>query len=217
MTRFTFLFSTAASYFTLRCYPEQCHASVARTYSSPASNTDKRPRWGVHVVSRGGGDDGDERKARFDALLRKAQIDPTADAAEPLKRLMAQEPPADLLSICIFQYMHEFGIDATQKERYLEHKVNFVTEMSEHFENAGIEQVDGEGFLENCIRLLGSDYIHSSMFTLENFRRQVAENPIWKGIAKAALITRLGEECPDFDSIVEDGGQWRDALSGCWE
>ena len=53
------------------------------------------------------------------------------------------------------------------------------------------------------------------MFQIENFRQQVMDNPMWKAIVKTALLTRLGDDCPKFDEIIQDSKLFGDALLMC--
>lgn len=50
---------------------------------------------------------------------------------------------------------------------------------------------------------------------MENFRQQVSENPIWKGMVKTALLTHLKDECPHFDDVIQNSSLWTDTLMLC--
>jgi len=210
----------------------------------------KKSGWGIivsNIVRRGGGgdeeetevttgDDVNDEKKRFEALLRRAQIDPSQvfnnddgdSVLSPLQQLMSQGN-VDLLVICQAQCWHESNLkpDDDGRAQYQTHKNNFVTEMQDHLENAALEedqQTEGEGnkkeqevLIHAIIRLLGSDYLHSNMFVMENFRQQVLGNPVWRAMVKTSLITHLEEKCPLFDDIIQDGNLWTEALFKCKE
>ena len=185
---------------------------------------------------RGGGDsvDDGERKTELGSLLRKAQLDPSEllddtndePLAVSIRRFLTDgwDVPLDLFMICNLQCLYTrypAGPTPLDKDSYTELKNNFVREMDEHFSGADIDiaswtPADGNTFMiDGCINLLGSEYLHSSMFVTENFRQQVADNPFWKGLVKTALITYLGEDCPRFDEILQDSNLWTDTLLSC--
>jgi len=177
----------------------------------------------------------DVRKKELECLIRKAQLDPsellddTNDSpfSISLKRFLseARGSPFDLNLICNLQYLNEPNpIMASPQDRdgYMELKKNYMKELDEHLLSAGIDkyaswtETDGNKILiDCCVDLLGSDYLHSSVFTIQNFRQQVVDNPLWKGLIKTAMITLLGDSCPIFDEIIKDNDLWSFALLNC--
>ena len=202
------------------------------------------PRFGLVVdprttstvlVSRGGGED---RKSEFEALLRKAQLDPSvlqdeSNALSALGRLLEVPGPLpDLMTVCTMAAVYQSDLfkDGIQagKDAYTTMKLNFSKEFEEALQMGGIKidtlEQEQEGATEEfkksltiqkCIDFLGSSYLHASFFTVESFRQQVLKNPFWQGMVKVSLIMHLGDECPNFEEILLDGNLWSSTLWKC--
>lgn len=190
-------------------------------------------------VTRGGGGSvgSTDRETEFKALLRKAQLDPgiledETNTLNSLKRLMEVPGPLpDLMTVCTMAAVYQSNIfkDGMEegKEAYQTMKINFAKEFEEALDMGGIglsEQEQEQGAVEEskksitiqkCIEFLGSGYLHASFFSVESFRQQVLKNPFWQGLVKVSLITHLGDDCPNFDDILQDGGLWSSTLYKC--
>ena len=194
------------------------------------------------LAIRGGGDNGDsdsnDKASAFDALIRRAQIDPAAveDASNPLSGLArlkdAPGPLPDLMTVCTMAAVYTSGIfDAGMEEgkkAYDTLKVTFAKDFEEALAMGGITVTEEEQndpskdaqmvtTIQKCIAFLGSGYMHASFFSAESFRQQVLQNPFWQGLVKTALITKLGDDCPKFEELLQDGGLWSSTLMKCSE
>jgi len=196
---------------------------------SPSASAKVFHSWGRVAFVRGGAaDDVDERKTEFELLLRQAQVDPSevldgSGSLSPMRNVLNERKLPDLFMVCTMACVYESGIlENGGKEKYLELKEEFARELGEQFLNAGIEQEswsptgENEGALiEHCVNFMGSEYLHMSFFQVENFRQLVVNNPFWKGLVKAALITHLGEDCPNVNEMVEDNDLFSSTLLKC--
>lgn len=185
-----------------------------------------------------GGNSDEDRKKTFEELIRKAQFDPNVilnDETHVLSSLgrflSVPGPLPDLMSTCTMAAVYQSdifkdGIEAG-KEAYANMKVTFAQEYEEALAMGGVEISEEEQsvattaesqssvMIQKCIEFLGSDYMHANFFSAENFRQQVLKSPFWQGLVKASLITHLGEECPNFEELLQDGGLWSSTLQKC--
>ena len=132
-------------------------------------------------IGRGGSSaGGDDRRERFETLLRQAQVDPDVlknedNALSAMGRVLASPGPLpDLMTVCTMAAVYQSdifqgGMEAG-KETYMAMKVNFAKEFEKAMEMGGIavpdEQLQDEAartalMIKSCVQYLGSDYLNA--------------------------------------------------------